>query len=74
MFRSKRPSSGHHYRNFKIRYNTEKLGSFYEIPYDLTKVIGHKIYINLRKVVGLVNSWPVIVPGLCIDFYVCRNY
>ena len=49
IFWSKRPSSGDHYKNFKIRYNTVQIMLVIWDAILLTKVIQYKIYIRLYK-------------------------
>ena len=55
MFRSKRPSSGHYYRNCKIRYNTENIMLVICDPIWVTKVILYNVYIKLYKSRWIVN-------------------
>ena len=59
-FNLKRTSSDHHYKNFKIRYNTVQIMLVLWDPIWLTKVTQYKIYIKLYK-----NCWIGNVLGLC---------
>jgi hypothetical protein len=41
-FDPKRPSSGHHYKNFNIRYKALQVMLVYGVPYDLQKLYSKK--------------------------------
>jgi len=61
-FGLKSPSSGHHYKNFQIRYNAVQIVLVIWGTIVLTKVIQYKIYIGLYK-----NCWigNVLAGELC---------
>jgi len=65
MFALNRPSSGHHYKNFKIRYSTMQIMLVIWDPIWLM----YKSYTipNYIKIIGLVMSWLVIVSKLCVE-------
>jgi hypothetical protein len=60
MIRSEKTSSGHCYKNFKIRYK----------PVQIVCYVGshmtYEVYTELYKHRWVGNTWPVIVPKLCI--------
>jgi hypothetical protein len=61
MFRPKRSSSGHHYKNSK-----NKLQCGTNEARDTGSHILYKIYIKLYKITGLVIHWLVTMSKSCI--------
>ena len=65
MFTPKIPSSGHHYKNSKIRYSILQIMLVIWDPLWLTKVTQYKIYIKLYK-----NYW---IGNVLAGFYTYKN-
>lgn len=64
-FGLKRPSSGHYYKKFTMRYNTAQIMFVIFDPIRLKKV-RYKIHIKIYKSRWIGNVLSVIAPKFCI--------